>query len=260
MSEQTPMSPQQGQSVKDIEAAAQDLTAEELEAVLQKVQDINLDGTAFTSIYKRDLPKILQEGLLSGGGQNSREWALRTKEIRKKVMRDARYADRYEWEKQGVFINIVGRKEVEGKRKWYPEAKTTTIGDVWGDRSDKVNLLVDISAYKEIPPFSFYFETKPMEARTFKATNVIDYKDWRLAFGDRPDSEYHKVTWDELKEKMPRVFDEHGKPRIQSSLFGFYVGYNVPAKLIRGVVVDYVRNSPDSIIKDVIATYKDKHG
>ena len=256
MSQERPKSPDLSHlsQKESIEHPEIKLSLEQIEQIVEKMQDINAVGTAFTWVSSYDLGRILREGILSMGKNTSnlKEWAKRTRKIREGILKDKGYhsnLDSYHtWETSGVFINIVGREETKS-------FSSTKIQDGFGERDRSLSLLVDLSNYEEIPPFDFGFEIKPMRTRTYKAANLISYDDYKRVFGDRPTSEYEKITWDELREKIPALFDKNGKVKIKNSSFGFYVSYNIPPKFLQGIVLGHKVSLTD-VVKSMISEYE----
>ncbi len=205
----------------------------DVEKIMEKVQDINAKGTAHSQVFDYDLPRIFSEGILADGTGTAtlREWALKVKAMRKDSDNLAS-----NWESMGVFMNIVGRSE-EYLRPY-------------NDSLYSVDIIFGMDEFHESNQYDIFSQGRPPTAKTYYSNQSVSTRDEERAFHG---AERRVLTFAEMREKMPWLFDESG--RKSNYIMGYFLSYNVPRRNFKGIVINPRRSlEADNFVKTMRAS------
>jgi len=138
----------------------EELSPEVIEKIMEKVQDIDEQGTAYTGVRLRDFDKIMREGLLHG---TKEEWI------------DQKTFEQY------TFFNIVGRlvpleDQIGGVEPNVPgpEIMRAVYGTGGGGFGDCVSIIFDKAPFTEVD-INFYYDHRPkLKMRYYRANVELD--------------------------------------------------------------------------------------
>lgn len=187
---------EQSSAEKFEETPERKLSPEEIERVMEKVQDLNQIGTAYSGTPFKNLKRILKEGLIEDEyGEGTEEW--------KRLMKTD-----YGRRTSVVHFNIVGRNAggkdlVEQLNKLKRTRISLETLNSYAAIPDQISILFDLSKYKEVDPGTDELNLKAMGSRTFHSAKGSKYPDG-LRY---PEDEY-----------------------------GFQLSYRVPPRYFRGIV------------------------
>ena len=207
------------------------MTPEAERLVMEKVQDINAEGTAFSNVFagegnldftdrRVEMMQVLKEGLLGTphGSQGGWDERSRTAEsIKSSWAKNARKT-----KKGTVHFNIVGR--IRGKDKGeFKMHKSQYVGDDGGEGLNRyprnnMAVIIDISNYKELP----YSEPDKTEHnRTFKPN---DHDVFKQIKPNNPDYARYRGYVDDQDKMIP------------TEEYGFVASFRVPPRNFKGIV------------------------
>ncbi len=153
---------------KDSESLMQglpELTPEQIEVIMEKVQDIDECGIAFSVLPKRpdfDIESVFQDGLL-GTSLKEHDGCAGHKITRKEwiTLREKQDA--------AVHFNIVGRMDNSWLRRRLRDNPAEDIASSYWMRPGKIAILFDISTMKELLPSGY--RTDQQNANTFRGAH-----------------------------------------------------------------------------------------
>ncbi|MFC1618182.1 hypothetical protein ACFL2B_02785 [Patescibacteria group bacterium] len=234
---------------------AKELSPEILENIMNKVQDIDTPGTAYTmldksvdypdnTLLKDNFESLLQNGLL--GTVTGAEGFATDRDITpEKWAKNVREKD------QGVvFFNIVGRG------RDFPGYENTEIDQAIGDVLDKdtVVLLFDTTNFKEEEPARRH-DTFEQKTKTYRLDdpNIIPwYEEWKKG----------NISKEELQRQ--ELMNENGE-FLSDVQYGFVLSFRVAPRLFKGIVLKEVSGETadyqarvDEVVTAMRKTYKDQ--
>ncbi|MFA6278528.1 MAG: hypothetical protein WCS97_00365 [Candidatus Paceibacterota bacterium] len=217
---------------KSLEELEKDLSPETIEKIMEKVQDINKKGTAFTqinvtrdaggggehSLKKEVLAKIYREGLL---GCPDFTWGKTeiSKENWSKNLRDGESSG------GNVFFNILGRMDAYK----YEQPQSIKDSHWMSRRNPNVFIIFDLSSFSErveMGKSKRASELFPGKSRTYRAMDNL-----------------HGFHDDQLNEEGATIV---------TSEDGFALSHRLAPRYFRGIVGDY------GTLDAQIEAYKDK--
>ena len=212
-----------------------ELTGEQLESVIRKVQDINRPGIAFSAISlseTADLKNIFRAGLLGDSGERKSEdqfrpitpasWAASTRKRRDTAL----------------YVNITGRG-------WRPNQKdpdceiaqtSKRMGEFIG--ATPVVVLFDIKPYRELSVTGESLATGPVH--TFIADDPRLRREWE---------------WLSPEEKERRFTTGKQKQLIPSSEYGFKLFHRIAPRDFLGIVIKPYRKLTMEQLSEWAAEY-----
>ncbi len=258
------------------------LSPEVLEKVMDKVQDIDEKGTAYSNIIalggpyknevfikKRKLDIIFRDGLL-GTGERSVEVDDIVEEIKNKK---EKWLEEIKTKKIGpyVYFNIVGRA-LEKFKNDKPEIAQSEY--IHHGSSDAIIFLFDLRSFKEIIPTIGQRDKKPGKAHTFAIDDPTVNQSFAFIREELlRNAEYVKLSETErfekackiLADKEPKVVNNEGKPKSYTE-YGFILSPRVAPRLFRGVVLniagetktDILQNRVNNIFDMMRSVYKNR--
>lgn len=241
---------------QNISETEKDLSPEVVEMIMDKMQDINKIGTAYTSItygahkespnnytepkynYEKILTPILKDGLLGtsfGINPHRENWV--------KTIKNKRRGE--------VFFNIVGVPEGN-------EAELKKIKDSWygfgctGDGNDLI-LIFDLSFYEPDIPLidrdmsERKFYEKHYKASKYKNRNFFYAYNYRVKEEHQVTSPPSKETARDFYERNKKSFHLKGYKQFDeknyylflpptSKEYGFNLSYRIPPRFFRGII------------------------
>ena len=195
-----------------------EFSPEVIEKIMEKVQDIDAEGTAYHSLSQKSLRMILRDGLLGRGFQSGddlevskEKWAETIRETKNKF----------------IHFNIVGRArnlhdpDIEDSMQKYSQRRE--IGRSYYMRYGGTALVFDIGSYKEAIP---EFPAKKGKSRTL--------------YSHDPFFKYNYKEGTRTKEGLP----------IPDSEYGFVLSHRVAPRFFKGIVFDAIRKLTEEEIED----------
>ena len=223
-----------------------ELSPEDIEKIMEKVQDINLKGTAFSTILdygydqRETFAKIMKEGLLGNDPDlyrgSPKDWKDNVKNRRAMV-----------------YFNIVGRQQYLDLPGYRDQEGKLEIGENRYMREPKkAAIIFDVSKFKEIVPRNVktgqgYFKDRPqvkMKSRTFRAEDSQIDREPGSGLGGFDSNT--PIDDPELQKGMRRLgaigfpqglgkyIDEEGMPKPEDE-YGFVLSSRVAPRLFRGI-------------------------
>lgn len=215
----------------------QELSPEVIEKTMEKVQDTNAKGLAYSVIKNENLEQILNQGLL--GTLTPREDITPAKWIRYGPERRTSV----------VYFSIVGRRY---GRYWQPnelEIRNSLLMSVYSE--PRIAIILDLTHFKEEIPSSLRSRLEKRiipRSNTFWCDDPMVEESWeRNFFGLRPRD---RKILERIKSEREDI-TEKGEPK-SSSDYGFALSPRVAPRLFRGIVCKAVRKKTDEeIIQDI---------
>lgn len=255
----------EAQEEAEAENLEKELSPEVVEKIMEKVQDIDEKGIAYSVVHtgkniyewadweglegsekemfiKKEeaqekecssgvLKKIFTEGLLGGpqgAGITKEKWAI---DIKKKPLM--------------VHFNIAGRAR-EHFENQYREIAQSNYVRTFKYKRGSITVLFDINHFKEVEP-----RCERLKNRTFSVNDLYSvfiygeqtakhrHELWREKFGElKPgDSEILKFSVFKAMRKE-NLIDEEGRPKAHTE-YGFELANRVPPRYFTGIIDDY---------------------
>lgn len=223
------------EKAEEIETVEKELSPEVIEKIMDKVQDINTEGVAFSVIENSKFRKILEEGLLgsyeepqaiSGSDIDKKEWAKNTREKRNSL----------------VYFNINqakhGSYDIPEYKVWYSE---------WFQHSRRnmtIGLTFDLKKFTKAEPIpENRFTEKKLPARTY-----------RILYAEMYQKE--AKPWD---KKYPK---EKEKWEIDST-YGLGLAHRVAPRFFTGLITKFrdlsggemLENKEDANSNEILGLY-----
>lgn len=225
------LQPQFGEQPQEPEEKTeQGLSPEVIEKIMEKVQDIEAKGTAFTVIDPEGLDSVLDNGLL---GNNP---FSRGKRPMKRDWIEGRKAS-----KGLVHFNIVGRS-----CNPFMRGSPTSLRNSYYVQGQREHILLfDISHFEEYPPIpkeeiQKREREKTYSPRTFRAVLEFGYQDLVKRFGEPLPMPGSQVVRDAIAgdpDGLGKRLDQNGLLRHVDSEFGFVLTFRVSPRYFTGLVI-----------------------
>ena len=213
------------------ESFEEELSPQVIEKIMEKVQDIDTEGTAYHALFQKEkqLKFILSSGILGqelGGNERkgvTKEWWAKSVHERKKF----------------VHFNIVGRarRDLDDpdiddyRRQKYSEK--TEIGRSYYLKRGGMALIFDIGNYQELSP---EFRPKKGMSRTFRSHDPYFYSHR---------NEEGRTTQKGLS--------------IPESEYGFVLSHRVSPRFFKGIVLDAERYITEDEVKNEVEYSRKAH-
>jgi hypothetical protein len=233
------------------ESFEEELSPEVIEKIMEKVQDINQEGTAYSvigatrgpghadalneSVLKYDLPNVLKSGLL--GQPIPYEEGFSFEEWWKHGTRER--------DNQVLHFNIVGRSyervRMRGSYFWNP---------------DSTGIIFDISQFQEQTPGW----KRGRKIKNFCTGGPDMWRDWQKYFGDLELGDEHIKAHPKFLEALKSgVIDKEGRP-LPHTEYGFTLFSRVAPRYFRGLVLGnkYTEDDLKQIINQMEQVYQGK--
>ncbi|MFH0852687.1 MAG: hypothetical protein V1845_03750 [bacterium] len=216
-----------GQEEGNAENLEKELSPEIIEKVMDKVQDIDKEGTAYSTLLffndaamKNKLESVLKFGLLGTSGLDDSK-----NRVGEPFIEAAKWIENVRKKKESAFFfNIVGRTHFSGPAFEYREKFGKNLPEIsnsyWFSREGtKIALLFDDSRFTEKEPIDSPTKKISNRSRVFRANQDYGYRD-----------EKGRIFYTSENLFKP------GLP-IADSEFGFVGAFRVPPKSFRGLVL-----------------------
>lgn len=225
--ENSPTSPVEQLDKATKENFEEELSPEVIEKIMEKVQDIDTEGTAYHAVMHEKLGSILRDGLLGRGFQSGDEREV-SKERWTKTIRERN---------KFVHFNIVGRarglNDSDISNDMQKHSQRREIARSYYMRHGGMALVFDISSYKEAVP---EFPANKGKSKTFHSHDPYFKQNYKKE-GTR------------TKEGLS----------IPDSEYGFVLSHRVAPRFFRGIVFDAIRKLTGEEVEERLEGERQSH-
>lgn len=214
---------------KSLEELEKELPPEIIEMIMNKIQDIDKEGTAYTVIRENDLAsRVVNEGLLATEGFENKK--IQPDDWKNKIRQNRDL---------GYFFNIAGREaDIKKGALNLPRINYSTYFSWQDGREPKVAYIFDSASLKEDDPYRDFGDIPKFKSRTFRANRLFQadgVEAGQCSTGRFPKEYKFDIT----------------KQRIEpASDFGFLGTFRLPPRLLKGIVIRPEIDDPLKYLED----------